>query len=80
MKLVKILEIASVAGIAAFGISAAFGTHTAETAAIATIPFVLACFLRDYSPRTSRWEPTRSPVRFTAVRRPVRRVAAKVAA
>lgn len=78
MKLIKILEIASVAGIAAFGISAALGTYASETAAIATIPFVLACFLRDYSPRTSRWEPARSPVRFTAVRRPVRRVASKI--
>lgn len=80
MKLVKFLEITAVGGIAAFAFSAAFGTHASETIAIATIPFVLASFLRDYSPRTSRWEPARQPVRFTAVRRPVRRLAQKAAA
>lgn len=80
MKLVKTLEITAAAGIAAFILAAAFGTHASETIAIATIPCVLAGFLRDYSPRTSRWEPAAKPVRFTAVRRPARRAPVKIAA
>lgn len=80
MKLVKILEITAVAGIAAFAVSAVFGGHTSETIAVATIPFVLAGFFRDYSPRTTRWEPGRQPVSFTAGRRPVRRVTQELAA
>jgi len=71
MKLIKILELSACAGIAAFGVAAFFGAHASETIAIATIPFVLAGFVRDYSPRGSRWEPSRT-ARFPSARRHVR--------
>lgn len=80
MKLVKVLEITAVIGVTAFAFAALFGTHASETIAIATIPFVLASFCRDYSPRQSRWEPARPPVRFLSTHRPLRRMAQKVTA
>lgn len=71
MKLIKILELTACAGIAAFGVAAYLGAHASETIAIATIPFVLAGLVRDYSPRGSRWDPSRT-TRFPSVRRNAR--------
>ncbi|MCC6415313.1 MAG: hypothetical protein IT582_05350 [Opitutaceae bacterium] len=80
MKLIKALEITAVVGIAAFAVSAALGDYSSVTIALATVPLLLVCLLRDYTPRQSRWEPTPRPVRFTATTRPVRRAVHQIAA